>query len=48
VPIPGTSQERHLAENVAAAAIVLSDEEQAALTEDGVVRMSGRVHPLRA
>jgi aryl-alcohol dehydrogenase-like predicted oxidoreductase len=33
VPIPGTSQERHLAENVAAAAIVLSREERAAMCE---------------
>jgi pyridoxine 4-dehydrogenase len=33
VPIPGTSQERHLAENIAAAAIVLSREERAALYE---------------
>ena len=33
VPIPGTSVERHLAENIAAATIVLSREERAALCE---------------
>jgi aryl-alcohol dehydrogenase-like predicted oxidoreductase len=33
VPIPGTSVERHLVENIAAATIVLSHEEQAALCE---------------
>jgi pyridoxine 4-dehydrogenase len=32
LPIPGTSQRKHLEENVAAAAIALSDEEYAALT----------------
>jgi len=31
-PIPGTSQRKHLEENVAAAAIALSDDEYAALT----------------
>jgi pyridoxine 4-dehydrogenase len=48
VPIPGSSQERHVAENVAAAAIVLSNEEQAALTEDGEMRAGLPVQPLRA
>jgi len=48
VPIPGTSQERHLAENIAAAAIVLSNEEQTALTGDGVMTAGGRVQRLRA
>jgi len=33
VPIPGTSVEHHLVENIAAAAIALSREEQAALSE---------------
>ena len=35
LPIPGTSRPDHLAENVAAAALVLSDQEFAALDEQG-------------
>lgn len=36
LPIPGTSRPDHLAENVAAASLVLSDEEFAALDEQGL------------
>ncbi|MGZ3275979.1 MAG: aldo/keto reductase [Caulobacteraceae bacterium] len=35
LPIPGTSQVRHLDENVAAAQVVLSDEEFASLDAAG-------------
>jgi aryl-alcohol dehydrogenase-like predicted oxidoreductase len=48
VPIPCTSQERHLAENVAAVKVVLSNEEQATLTGNGAMSADGRVHPVRA
>ena len=43
LPIPGTGKVRHLEENVAAADIVLSDEEFAALDKEGRKEKRGQV-----
>jgi pyridoxine 4-dehydrogenase len=42
LPIPGTSQVKHLEENVASASVSLSDEEFKALDEQGRLETAGR------